>query len=33
LSAAFERPLSSAAEQKLRRQHCVDVIMSYVTAK
>lgn len=33
LSAAFERPLASAAEQKLRRAHCVDVIMSYVTAK
>lgn len=33
LSTAFGRPLASAAEQKLRRAHCVDVIMSYVTAK
>ena len=33
LSAAFERQLSSAAERKLRRAHCVDVIMSYVTAR
>ena len=33
LSTAFDRPLVSAAEQKLRRAHCVDVIMSYVTAK
>jgi AcrR family transcriptional regulator len=33
LSTAFGRQLSSAAEQKLRRQHCVDVIMSYVTAR
>ena len=33
LSAAFERQLSSAAEQTLRRAHAVDVIMSYVTAR
>jgi AcrR family transcriptional regulator len=33
LSAAFGRPLASAAEQKVRRTHCVDVIMSYVTAR
>ena len=33
LSTAFDRKLSSAAEQKLRRQHCVDVIMSYVTLR
>jgi TetR/AcrR family transcriptional regulator len=33
LSAAFGRPLASAAEQKLRRAHCVDVIMSYITAR
>jgi TetR/AcrR family transcriptional regulator len=33
LSAAFERQLSSAEEQKLRRAHCVEVIMSYVTAR
>lgn len=33
LSAAFERQLSSAEEQTLRRAHCVDVIMSYVTAR
>ncbi len=32
LSAAFGRPLSSPAEQKLRRSHAVDVILSYVTA-
>jgi hypothetical protein len=32
LSVAFERQLSSPAELKLRRAHCVDVIMSYVTA-
>lgn len=31
LSVAFERQLSSVAERKLRRAHCVDVIMSYVT--
>lgn len=33
LSAAFGRPLLSEAEQKLRRKHCVDVIMSYVRAR
>ncbi len=33
LSVAFERQLSSAAERKLRRAHCVDVIMSYVTPR
>jgi TetR/AcrR family transcriptional regulator len=33
LSAAFGRPLLSEAEQKLRRKHCVDVIMSYVKAR
>jgi AcrR family transcriptional regulator len=33
LSVAFERQLSSPAELKLRRAHCVDVIMSYVTAR
>jgi TetR/AcrR family transcriptional regulator len=33
LSAAFGRPLASAAEQKLRRAHCVDVIMSYITTR
>jgi hypothetical protein len=33
LSAAFGRQLSSAAELKLRRQHCVDVIMAFVTAR
>lgn len=33
LSAAFGRSLASAAEQKQRRAHCVDVIMSYVTAR
>jgi TetR/AcrR family transcriptional regulator len=33
LSAAFGRPLLSEAEQKLRRRHCVDVIMSYVRAR
>jgi AcrR family transcriptional regulator len=33
LSAAFGRPLSSEAEQRLRRQHCVDVILAYVRAK
>jgi AcrR family transcriptional regulator len=32
LSVAFERQLSSPSELKLRRAHCVDVIMSYVTA-
>ena len=32
LAAAFGRPLSSPAEQKLRRAHAVDVILSYVTA-
>ena len=32
LSVAFDRQLSSPAELKLRRAHCVDVIMSYVTA-
>ena len=33
LSAAFGRALSSPAEQKLRRAHCVDVIMSYIAAR
>ena len=33
LSAAFGRPLATAAEQKLRRSHAVDVILSYVTAR
>ncbi len=33
LSAAFGRQLSSAAEQQLRRRHCVDVILSYVRAR
>jgi AcrR family transcriptional regulator len=33
LSTAFERQLSSAAEQKQRRAHCVEVIMSYVTLR
>lgn len=33
LSAAFGRQLASQAEQKLRRAHCVDVIMAYVTAR
>jgi AcrR family transcriptional regulator len=33
LSAAFGRQLSNVAEQKLRRAHCVDVIMSYVTPR
>lgn len=32
LSAAFGRQLSSAAEQQLRRSHCVEVILSYVKA-
>jgi TetR/AcrR family transcriptional regulator len=32
LSAAFGRPLASMTEQKLRRAHAVDVILSYVTA-
>jgi TetR/AcrR family transcriptional regulator len=32
LSAAFGRQLSSAAEQRLRRRHCVDVILAYVKA-
>jgi AcrR family transcriptional regulator len=33
LSAAFGRPLLSEAEQRLRRKHCVDVILAYVRAK
>jgi AcrR family transcriptional regulator len=33
LSAAFGRQLSNAAEQQLRRSHCVDVILSYVRAR
>jgi AcrR family transcriptional regulator len=33
LSTAFARPLGSAAERKLRRQHAVDVIMAYVKAR
>jgi AcrR family transcriptional regulator len=33
LSAAFGRPLLSEAEQKLRRRHCVDVILAYVRAR
>jgi len=33
LAAAFGRPLSSPAEQKLRRAHAVEVIVSYVTAR
>jgi TetR/AcrR family transcriptional regulator len=33
LSAAFGRPLLSDAEQRLRRKHCVDVILAYVRAK
>jgi AcrR family transcriptional regulator len=32
-SATFGRALSSPAEQQLRRAHCVDVILSYVTAR
>jgi TetR/AcrR family transcriptional regulator len=32
LSAAFGRPLLSEAEQRLRRKHCVDVILTYVRA-
>ena len=32
LSVAFGRPLASMTEQKLRRAHAVDVILSYVTA-
>lgn len=30
LSAAFGRDLSTLAERKLRRRHCVEVILSYV---
>jgi len=33
LSAAFGRELSNPAEQRLRRTHCVDVILSYVSAR
>jgi AcrR family transcriptional regulator len=33
LSAAFGRPLLSEAEQRLRRRHCVDVILAYVRAR
>src|SRR5262245_46555921 len=33
LSAAFGRPLLSEAEQRLRRRHCVEVIVAYVRAK
>jgi len=33
LSVAFGRQLLSAPERNERRQHCVDVIMSYVTAR
>jgi len=32
LSTAFGRPLASSAEQKVRRSHVVDVILSYVKA-
>ena len=32
LSVAFGRQLASTTEQKLRRAHAVDVILSYVTA-
>lgn len=32
LAAAFGRPMSSPAEQKLRRTHAVEVILSFVTA-
>ncbi len=30
LSAAFGRELSTPSERKLRRSHCVEVILSYV---
>jgi len=33
LSAAFGRQLSSPPEQHMRREHCVDVILSYVKAR
>jgi AcrR family transcriptional regulator len=33
LSVAFGRQLSSSAEQNMRREHCVDVILSYVKAR
>jgi AcrR family transcriptional regulator len=33
LSAAFGRPLLSEAEQRLRRRHCIEVILAYVRAK
>jgi AcrR family transcriptional regulator len=33
LSVAFGRQLSSSAEQNMRREHCVDVILSYVRAR
>src|SRR5262249_17459993 len=33
LSAAFGRPLLSEAEQRLRRRHCVEVILAYVRAR
>jgi TetR/AcrR family transcriptional regulator len=33
LSATFGRPLLSESEQKMRRKHCVDVILAFVRAK
>jgi len=33
LSVAFGRQLSSSAEQNMRREHCGDVILSYVKAR
>jgi len=33
LSVAFGRQLSSGAEQNMRREHCADVILSYVRAR